>query len=159
MVASCIQAMGLPVLSYRDDPIHLLSMGSIRGRREAALAAARAPALPSSAPAKQVRPRRRLLSGLPGRAGKLYRARSRGCIEAKFCKYAFESARRDLHNALLCTGLKSHFFNNLLEFCQNLRNFSEILLILLIFAKFCKKFGKILTKKMRLQNCAKECIV
>ena len=28
-----------------------------------------------------------------------------GCIEAKFCKkkYAFESSRRDLHNALLCT--------------------------------------------------------
>ena len=25
-------------------------------------------------------------------------------------KYAFESSRRDLHNALLCTALKSHFF-------------------------------------------------
>ena len=25
-------------------------------------------------------------------------------------KYAFESARRDLHNALLCTALNSHFF-------------------------------------------------
>ena len=29
-------------------------------------------------------------------------------------KYAFESSRRDLHNALLCTALKSHFFLNLL---------------------------------------------
>ena len=27
-------------------------------------------------------------------------------------KYAFESSRRDLHNALLCTALKSHFFEN-----------------------------------------------
>ena len=25
-------------------------------------------------------------------------------------KYAFESSRRDLHNALLCTALKSQFF-------------------------------------------------
>ena len=25
-------------------------------------------------------------------------------------KYAFESSRRDLHNALLCTALQSHFF-------------------------------------------------
>ena len=25
-------------------------------------------------------------------------------------KYAFDSSRRDLHNALLCTALKSHFF-------------------------------------------------
>ena len=33
-------------------------------------------------------------------------------------KYAFESSRRDLHNALLCTALKSHFLKNLLEFCQ-----------------------------------------
>ena len=28
-------------------------------------------------------------------------------------KYAFESSRRDLHNALLCTALQSQFF------CQN----------------------------------------
>ena len=28
-------------------------------------------------------------------------------------KYAFESSRRDLHNALFCTGLQSQFF------CQN----------------------------------------
>ena len=41
-------------------------------------------------------------------------------------KYALESSRRDLHNALLCTALKSHFFKNVLEFCQNLRKFSEI---------------------------------
>ena len=29
-------------------------------------------------------------------------------------KYAFESSRRDLHNALLCTALNSQFFKNLL---------------------------------------------
>ena len=28
-------------------------------------------------------------------------------------KYAFESSRRDLHNALLCTALKSHFFSQI----------------------------------------------
>ena len=28
-------------------------------------------------------------------------------------KYAFESSRRDLHNALLCTALKSHFFQKI----------------------------------------------
>ena len=31
-------------------------------------------------------------------------------------KYAFESSRRDLHNALLCTALKSHFFEKRVEF-------------------------------------------
>ena len=31
-------------------------------------------------------------------------------------KYAFESSRRDLHNALLCTALKLQFFKKLLEF-------------------------------------------
>ena len=31
--------MGLPVLPYRDEPIHFLSTGSLRGHREAALAA------------------------------------------------------------------------------------------------------------------------
>ena len=31
-------------------------------------------------------------------------------------KYALKSSRRDLHNALLCTALKSHFFKKLLEF-------------------------------------------
>ena len=44
-------------------------------------------------------------------SAKLWRARSRGCIEAIFAnKYAFESSRRDLHNALLCTALKSDCF-------------------------------------------------
>ena len=34
-------------------------------------------------------------------------------------KYAFESSRRDLHNALLCAALKPHFLcQNLPEFCQ-----------------------------------------
>ena len=48
-------------------------------------------------------------------------------------KYAFESSRRDLHNALLCTAPKSHFFQKISRICQNLRNFSE-------FAKFFAKF-------------------
>ena len=34
-------------------------------------------------------------------------------------KYAFESFRRDLHNALLCTAQKSHLlYETLLECCQ-----------------------------------------
>ena len=33
-------------------------------------------------------------------------------------KYAFESSRRDLHNALLCTALQSQFF---VKFCRKLR--------------------------------------
>ena len=41
-------------------------------------------------------------------------------------KYALESSRRDLHNAFLCTALKSHIF---LKVCQN-------------FAKSCKNFQK-----------------
>ena len=57
-------------------------------------------------------------------------------------KYAFESSRRDLRNALLCTNLKSHFFKNLLDFCQNLRKFSEILLNLLNFANCLAIFDK-----------------
>ena len=47
-------------------------------------------------------------------------------------KYAFESSRRDLHNALLCSAPKSHFFLKHARFCQILRN----------FAKFWKKLGK-----------------
>ena len=53
-------------------------------------------------------------------------------------KYAFESSRRDLHNALLCTALKSHFFvKNCWHFGKKLRKFSEILLIFNL-AEFCK---------------------
>ena len=51
-------------------------------------------------------------------------------------KYAFESSRRDLHNALLCTAIKSHFFHKNSRFCQKLRNVSEILLDLENFAIF-----------------------
>ena len=38
-------------------------------------------------------------------------------------KYALESSRRDLHNALLCTTLNHMFSKSLLEFCQNLAKF------------------------------------
>merc|ERR1719163_163276 len=44
-------------------------------------------------------------------------------------KYAFESSRRDLHNTLLCTAPKSHFFKKIVEFakiCENFQNFCEI---------------------------------
>ena len=45
-------------------------------------------------------------------------------------KYALESSRRDLHNALLCTAPKSHFFQKFAKICENfqkceLRNFSH----------------------------------
>ena len=42
-------------------------------------------------------------------------------------KYAFESSRRDLHNALLCTALNSPFFfaGILPELTENLQNFQK----------------------------------
>merc|ERR1712118_109094 len=42
-------------------------------------------------------------------------------------KYSLDSARRDLHNALLCTVFESQFFG------QNLRNFRQFLTFLLLF--------------------------
>ena len=43
-------------------------------------------------------------------------------------KYAFESSRRDLHNALLCTTLQSQFFVKFLPiFLQILQNSAEFL--------------------------------
>ena len=54
-------------------------------------------------------------------------------------KYAFESSRRDLHNALLCTALKSHFFLKITrrfkfaKICKIFRNVAKS------FAEFCKK--------------------
>ena len=46
--------------------------------------------------------------------GRLYRARSRlyrsQILQVNMRLNYFESSRRDLHNALLCTALKSHFF-------------------------------------------------
>ena len=53
-------------------------------------------------------------------------------------KYAFESSRRDLHNALLCTALQSQFFVKNLP--NNLLNFAKLVKILKIFGNF----GKIL---------------
>ena len=40
-------------------------------------------------------------------------------------KYAFESSRRDLHNALLSTAPKSHYFQNLPKFAKIFRNFAK----------------------------------
>ena len=64
-------------------------------------------------------------------------------------KYAFESSRRDLHNALLCTAPKSHFFqknSRISEFakiCENFQKFCEI-------RNFSNRF---FAKKLRLQRC------
>ena len=44
-------------------------------------------------------------------------------------KYAFESSRRDLHNALLCTALKTHFFLKFASFFK--KKFAN-------FAEFCR---------------------
>ena len=40
-------------------------------------------------------------------------------------KYAFESSRRDLHNALLCTALKSHWSDILSKIAKIFRNFAK----------------------------------
>ena len=63
-----------------------------------------------------------------------------GCIEAKFAsKYAFESSRRDLHNALLCTAPKSHFFKEFLEFAKIMRqNLLDFKIEFFAKIEFCK---------------------
>ena len=73
-----------------------------------------------------------------------------GCIEAKFFarKYAFESSRRDLHNALFCTDLKSHFLNNLLDFV--LKN----VILELRKGVHCVDLGEIFQTHIYLQNLA-----
>ena len=38
-------------------------------------------------------------------------------------KYVFESSRRDLHNALLCTALKSTLFQKFARICEDFQNF------------------------------------
>ena len=49
----------------------------------------------------------RLVLGGGGGGGRPFSAVSKPNFASK---YAFESSRRDLHNTLLCTDLKSHFF-------------------------------------------------
>ena len=61
-------------------------------------------------------------------------------------KYAFESSRRDLHNALLCTAPKSHFFKKLVEFARICENFQKVCEI----RKFSNQF---FAKNLRLQRC------
>ena len=61
------------------------------------------------------------------------------------------SSRRNLHNALLCTALKSHFFQKIAricqklicEFCENFQKFCEI-------RNFSNRF---FAKILRLQRC------
>ena len=55
-------------------------------------------------------------------------------------KYAFKSSRRDLHNALLCTALQSHFFGKIL--CKILLNFAKFSKISEKFRKISQNFGK-----------------
>ena len=78
-------------------------------------------------------------SGAGGQANRAVRHRSIGQTwEGSFSavskpnfasKYSLESSRRDLHNALLCTALISHFFQKVARFCQTLwkffRNFAN----------------------------------
>ena len=78
------------------------------------------------------------------------RSRIRQTLEGSFSavskpnfasKYAFESSRRDLHNALLCTAQKSHFFQKISRICQILRNFSDFFAKFAIFKPiFCENF-------------------
>ena len=53
-------------------------------------------------------------------------------------KHAFESSRRALHNALLCTALESHFLSKFAK------NFAKLAKFLKFFANFHFNFGKIL---------------
>ena len=55
-------------------------------------------------------------------------------------KYAFESSRRDLHNALLCTAPKSHFFQKISRICMNLPKFAKIFRNFAKFAIFQTDF-------------------
>ena len=72
-------------------------------------------------------------------------------------KDAFESSRRDLHNALLCTALKAHFFVKTARMLpKNCEFFKDK------FAEFCKlqrTFWQNFDKKLRFYSSAKECIV
>ena len=60
-------------------------------------------------------------------------------------KYALESSRRDLHNALLCTVLKAHIFVDkslkiLPNFAKLLPNFAELVRHSLDFGKNLPEF-------------------
>ena len=50
-------------------------------------------------------------------------------------KYSLESSRRDLHNALLCTALKSYFF---LKVARNLPKVAKLFRKFAKFVEFCK---------------------
>ena len=64
-------------------------------------------------------------------------------------KYASESSRRDLHNALFCTALQSQFFVKILpNFLQNFPNQFNL-----------AKFQRFLNKVVSFENGTKECIV
>jgi len=66
-------------------------------------------------------------------------------------KYALESSRRDLQNALLCTVLKAQYFvgkslKMLPFFLPNVSNVVEIVKSLLDFVDFCADFYRNFTK-------------
>ena len=79
-------------------------------------------------------------------------------------KYAFESSRRDLHNALLCTALKSHFFQKIARIFAKIYEIFQKL-DFAKFAEFCnsiiilQKVWQNFDRRLRLQICAYECIV
>ena len=102
-------------------------MNSLLGKIDRRIAAAGGPLKVDSA---------RMVDRLEGHGHRVWRLRLRGVgqtLQGSFSavskpnfasKYAFESSRRDLHNALLCTALQSQFFVKNLP--KNLQNFPNL---------------------------------
>ena len=65
-------------------------------------------------------------------------------------KDSFESSRRDLHNALLCTVFESQFFRK--TFAKFSSFFSQFLLFLRDFSRFFRNFAKILPEFLEISR-------
>ena len=65
-------------------------------------------------------------------------------------KYALESSRRDLHNALLCTVFESQFFRK--TFAKISSFFSQFLLFFRDFSRFFRNFAKILPEFLEISR-------
>ena len=65
-------------------------------------------------------------------------------------KYALESSRRDLHNALLCTVFESQFFRK--TFAKFSSFFSQFLLFFRDFSRFFRNFAKILPEFLEISR-------
>ena len=90
-----------------NEPAKICKISAGEGERKAIDAAPQ----PEEPPVASV-------GGVPGRRRHGIRQTLEGSFSAvskpNFAsKYAFESSRRDLHNALLCTAPKSHFFKKI----------------------------------------------